>query len=112
MIDEIAEKQLSQFQVCLPILRSLVYLDLLSKDWKLNLGERKHNTSFILKDVATRQSAWFVDLGTIMREGVFLHEPLIYDELNQLNQTYLRILRMGQIFLESAALDLCYFNDT
>ena len=83
MIDEITEKQLSQFQVCLPILRSLVYLDLLSKDWKLNLGERKHNTSFILKDVATRQSAWFVYLGTIMREGVFLHEPLIYDELNQ-----------------------------
>ena len=85
MIDEITEKQLSQFQVCLPILRSLVYLDLLSKDWKLNLGERKHNTSFILKDVATRQSAWFVYLGTIMREGGggVLHEPLIYDELNQ-----------------------------
>ena len=85
MIDEIAEKQLSQFQVCLPILRSLVYLDLLSKDWKLNLGKRKHNTSFILKDMATRQNAWFVYLGTIMRGGGggFLLEPLIYDELNQ-----------------------------
>lgn len=85
MIDEIAEQQLSQFQVsgCLPILRSLVYLDLLSKDWKLNLGERKHNTSFILKDVATRKSAWFVYLGTVMREAGFPHEHLTCDELNQ-----------------------------